>query len=137
MAVQLTIVTPEGAAFEGPVETVVLPGSEGRFGVLERHERLLAPLAPGAVEIRDPSGQSAWAAVSDGFADVGAEQVVVLVDRCELAEDIDRAAAEAEVEAARSELAHLSGSKEDEARRPALEARIRLAEAWIEVAGLV
>ena len=35
MALQLTIVTPEGEAFSDSVDTVVLPGSEGDFGVLE------------------------------------------------------------------------------------------------------
>jgi F-type H+-transporting ATPase subunit epsilon len=135
VAFELTIVTPEGEAYSGPVESVVLPGAEGEFGVLERHERYLAPLQPGPVQIKTGPGDPVWAAVSDGFADVSGEQVVVLVDRCALGNAIDRAAAESELAAARSELDALSGSEEDEVRRPAAEARLRLAELWVDVAG--
>jgi F-type H+-transporting ATPase subunit epsilon len=98
VSLELVIVTPEGEAFSGPVESVVLPGAEGRFGVLERHERFLAPLQCGAAEIRSQEG-TLWAAVSDGFADVSAEQVVVLVDECRRAEEIDAESALARAEA--------------------------------------
>ncbi len=134
MGLELTIVTPEGQAYAGDVESVVLPGAEGDFGVLERHERYLAPLKPGRVEIKTGSG-SEWAAVSDGFADVSAEQVVVLVDRCRRASEIDRTAVQTELDAARSELSALSGSEEDQARKPGLEAEIVRAEIELEIAG--
>jgi len=95
MALELIIVTPEGQSYEGSVDHVVLPGAEGDFGVLAEHERYLAPLKPGPVEIRTGKG-SEWAAVSEGFADVNGQQVVVLVDHCALASEIDREAAETE-----------------------------------------
>ncbi len=134
MALELIIVTPEGESWSGEVDTVVLPGAEGDFGVLEGHERFLSPLRVGAVEIRDAGGQH-WAVVSEGFADVGAEQVVVLVGGCERAEDIDRAAAEQAREAARAALDSLSSGAEDQVRRPGLEAELASAEIRIEVAG--
>ncbi len=135
MAIELTIVTPEGQAYEGPVETVVLPGAEGEFGVLELHERYLAPLKPGAVKIVGEDSTTHWAAISDGFADVSAEQVVVLVDRCAQAGDIDATAAETELAEAHRALDALSSSAEDEALRPALEARVEVARALVDVAG--
>jgi len=80
MALELTIVTPEGEAFASAIESVVLPGTEGEFGVLEAHERLLTALQPGPVEIRGAGGAaSQWAAVTDGFVEVTGEHVVVLV----------------------------------------------------------
>jgi F-type H+-transporting ATPase subunit epsilon len=79
----LTIVTPTGEAFQGQVDAVVLPGSEGDFGVLPQHERLLTPLRPGSVEIRT-GGVTRRAMVSEGFADVSGTQVVVLVTSCTL-----------------------------------------------------
>ncbi len=103
MSLDLIIVTPEGEAYSGTVDQVVLPGSEGRFGVLERHERTLAPLQHGAVEIQTASG-SEWAAMSHGFADVSAERVVVLADTCVLAGAIDRAAVEATLNEAEAKL---------------------------------
>lgn len=95
MPFQLTIVTPEGTRYDGTVDGVVVPGSEGDFGVLPGHERFLAPVRIGELEVRsgnDPARR--WAAVSDGFADVNAARVVLLVDSCEFAADIDAARAE-------------------------------------------
>ena len=51
MSIELIVVTPEGQAYEGSIQQVVLPGSEGDFGVLEQHERYLAPLRSGKMEI--------------------------------------------------------------------------------------
>jgi F-type H+-transporting ATPase subunit epsilon len=79
----LSIVTPTGEAFHGPVESVLLPGSEGDFGVLPRHERLLAPLRAGAIEIKTSTG-TLKGEVSEGFADVSAEEVIVMVTSCKL-----------------------------------------------------
>ena len=59
----------------------MLPGSEGDFGVLPRHERLLTPLRIGEVEIRTGSG-TRRASISDGFADVSEAEVVVMVTSC-------------------------------------------------------
>ena len=133
MSLQLTIVTPEGQAYTGEVQSVVLPGAEGDFGVLEKHERYLAPLRPGPVEIKTDSG-SEWAAVSGGFADVSAEQVVVLVDRCRRAAEIDRDQAQSDLDAAKADLALLSGSDEDQARKPGIEALLARAELELEIA---
>lgn len=93
MPFDLNIVTPHGQAYAGPVDGVVLPGSEGQFGVLPEHERFLTPLAVGEVEIRT-GGETLYAAISDGFAEVQGSQVAVLVESCELADDIDVARAE-------------------------------------------
>ncbi len=132
MALDLVIVTPEGEAFSGPVEQVVLPGSEGEFGVLEQHERILAPLQHGAIEIQTGSG-SQWAAVSNGFADVASERVVVLADACTLSGQIDRTATEETKSEAESELASLGDGEEHDARRETLAEIIRQSEVQLEV----
>ena len=126
MSIHLTIVTPEGQAYDGEVETVVLPGSEGQFGVLERHERSLAPLQLGPVEIVTTDGSVQWAAVTDGYADVSAEQVVVMVDSCTKASDVDPDEEKRGVEVAESELAALSESDINLVRRTELHAEIAL-----------
>jgi F-type H+-transporting ATPase subunit epsilon len=86
MSLELTIVTPLGEAFHGPVESVVLPGAEGDFGVLPRHERLMTALRVGEVEIRTGSG-TRRAAISEGFADVSGTEVVVLVTSCKFEDE--------------------------------------------------
>jgi F-type H+-transporting ATPase subunit epsilon len=83
MPVELTIVTPQGQAFAGPVDSVVLPGSEGEFGVLPQHERFLTPLRPGELLIRR-GGETLRGKLSDGFARVEGQLVTVLVESCEL-----------------------------------------------------
>jgi F-type H+-transporting ATPase subunit epsilon len=107
MGTMLTIVTPQGERYRDTVETVVLPGSEGDFGVLPEHERYLTPLRVGEVEIR-AGGDTLFAAIGGGFAEVQAESVTVLVESCELAHDIDTARAELAVARAEQGLASLT-----------------------------
>ena len=113
MPFELTIVTPEGQAYQGSVERVVLPGREGEFGVLTNHERFLAPLRVGAVEILTVDGPL-YAAVADGFAEVDGERVTVLVDSCELEHEIDAARADAAVAAAQQYLDKAAGDDDPE-----------------------
>lgn len=93
MPFDLDIVTPNGEAFAGAADGIVLPGSEGQFGVLPNHERFLTPLGVGEVEIRTGS-DVLYAAIGEGFAEVQGDRVAVLVDTCELAAEIDVARAE-------------------------------------------
>ena len=134
MALQLTIVTPEGTRYEGPVDRVVVPGSEGDFGVLPGHERFLAPIRIGELEVRsgnDPSRR--WAAVGGGFADVGAERVVLLVDTCEFAADIDEARAERARTRAEQELEHKKAARDEEFNFRVEEAALQRAVIRIQV----
>jgi F-type H+-transporting ATPase subunit epsilon len=108
---QLTIVTPQGPAFEGAAESVVLPGSEGDFGVLPSHERLLAPLRIGEVEIRT-AADLIYAAIADGFSEVNGEEVVVMVESCEAAREVDVARAELARDRAEQGLAALGEDAE-------------------------
>ena len=129
MPTELIIVTPLGEAFRGPVDSVVLPGSEGDFGVLEKHERFLSPLKVGEVEIKTAEG-STWAAIATGFADVSGEQVTLLLESCEIAADIDAAEAELDLERARQGLAAVDAEQD---RYEHFEAAIALAEARLAV----
>jgi F-type H+-transporting ATPase subunit epsilon len=132
--IELTVVTPQGEAFSGPVEQVVLPGSEGEFGALEDHERFLTPLQHGVMEIRTASG-SQWSAVTDGFAEVDGKRVVVMVEAHYRADEIDLAQAQQSHDEAERELAELDRADETEARRAELEDAIARATAMIEAHG--
>jgi F-type H+-transporting ATPase subunit epsilon len=89
MSLDLTIVTPQGEAFHGPIESVVLPGTEGDFGVLPQHERLLTALREGEVEIKTSAG-TRTAKISEGFADVSGSEVVVMVTSCAFSDAVKR-----------------------------------------------
>jgi len=112
---ELTIVTPEGMAYQGSVDRVVLPGSEGDFGVLASHERFLSPLKVGSVEILTAK-ETSYAAIADGFAEVQGEAVTVLVDSCEFAHEIDVTSAQAELSAAEQALERAAGEDPDRYR---------------------
>ncbi len=134
MSLELIVVTPQGEAFSDSVDWVVLPGTEGDFGVLEQHERYLATLRFGKIEIRSTSGNQ-WAALTEGFAEVDGHQVVVLADSYQRVDEIDRSAAVRERDALHSALQELSGSPEDEAKRPELEAELGRAALRVELSG--
>ena len=131
MPFELSIVTPQGESYNGSVDSVVLPGSEGDFGVLSEHERFLSPLRIGAVEIQTPT-ERLYAAVAEGFAEVGEGRVVVLVESCELADQIDIARAELDRDRAREGLAELDRN-EDAERYASYEAALSHAHARLEV----
>jgi F-type H+-transporting ATPase subunit epsilon len=88
VAFELVVVTPEGQAFRDNVESVVLPGTEGYFGVLDGHEPFLTGLQIGEMEIGQ-GDTTLYAALSTGFADVTTDLVTVMVGTCEFAHDID------------------------------------------------
>ena len=133
MALELIVVTPAGEALSEEIEQVVLPGEAGDFGVLESHERFLTPLQLGPMQIIRSSGTE-WAALSSGFAEVEGSRVVVLVDSCALATDIDRDASEARRVEAGGELASLADSGENAGERARLMAVVARAELELDVA---
>jgi F-type H+-transporting ATPase subunit epsilon len=115
MSIALSVVTPEGQAFQGDVESVVLPGSEGEFGVLPGHEPFLTALRIGPMTIQKPGGETLHAALSQGFAEVHDDHVSVMVGSCEFAHDIDRSRAEIARDRALQQLEAMRGTPEGEA----------------------
>ncbi len=133
MPIDLTIVTPEGTRHQGQVERVVVPGSEGDFGVLPGHERFLSPVRIGELEL--DAGARRFAAVSDGFVEVDGEKVVLMVDSCEFASDIDTARAERAKARAERELDRLRQAQEEAQSFRLQEAALQRALVRIQVAG--
>jgi F-type H+-transporting ATPase subunit epsilon len=76
----LSILTPERAVFEGKVEYVQVPGSEGYLGVLAHHAALVTELASGTLTVREPGGGERHWQVSGGFFEVADDRATVLAD---------------------------------------------------------
>jgi F-type H+-transporting ATPase subunit epsilon len=89
----LKIVTPDHS-FTHEVDEVSLPGQEGDFGVLPGHTPFFAGLRTGQMWYRQGQ-EKHFLAVSVGFAEVLPEQVTVLAQVAERAEDLNEARAEA------------------------------------------
>jgi F-type H+-transporting ATPase subunit epsilon len=115
MPIALSVVTPEGQAFQGEVEAVVLPGSEGEFGVLPGHEPFLTALRIGPMTIRKPGGELLHGVVSQGFAEVHDDQVSVMVGSCDFAHESDRSRAEIARDRVLQQLEAMRGTPEGEA----------------------
>ena len=77
---QLAILTPERTVFEGPVEYVQAPGTEGYLGVLAHHASLVTALAAGTLTVRGADGRTTRYPVSGGFFEVGHNKATVLAD---------------------------------------------------------
>jgi F-type H+-transporting ATPase subunit epsilon len=91
---RLEIVTPEAKTFSDDVDSVVIPGAEGEFGVLPQHVALMTEIVPGELRIMK-GGEETRLAVGAGFVEVTQESVSVLTDMAVLEQVIDEAAAEA------------------------------------------
>lgn len=107
-ALVFKIVTPERVLMQTEAEAVVVPAELGYLGVLPGHAPLLAALKAGVVRYRW-EGQMRRLAVSGGFIEVTAKQVVVLADTAEMAEEIDVARAQRARERAAARLRERGG----------------------------
>jgi F-type H+-transporting ATPase subunit epsilon len=131
----VSLVTPDGPAFEGAAEMVIVPGQIGEIGVLARHAPLIAALKAGATRIHPGGGADVLEfATGPGFFQILHDRAIALVDDAVEASRIDDARARAQLEAARAELEAIEqgGSNAD---RWQVEQRIRHAENQLSVAG--
>lgn len=77
---KMEIVTPHGVIFNGDVQSVTLPGSEGEFGVLPHHASLMTTLRSGVIEILKADNSKELVAIDWGYVKVDGTKLSVLVD---------------------------------------------------------
>jgi len=131
----VSLVTPDGAAYEGEIEMIIVPGQIGEIGVLARHAPLIATLRSGSTRIHPGDGADVIEfATGPGFFQVLENRAIALVDAAVEAGQIDDAAARAQLEAAQAELEAIDRG-ESTADRWVVEQRIRHAENQLAVAG--
>src|SRR5437016_12244302 len=91
--IQFELVTPERLIVSSEVEMVVVPGSEGNFGVLPGHAPLISTIRPGTIDIYE--GRTTITErifVAGGIAEVTPERCTVLADEAIPPDALDRAA---------------------------------------------
>jgi F-type H+-transporting ATPase subunit epsilon len=93
MPLHLEIVTPERRAFEGDVDEVIVPGSEGELGILPHHAPLISLLGQGVLRLKS-GGQEQEFAIFGGFLQVRPDRVVVLAETADVSSEIDLERAE-------------------------------------------
>lgn len=104
----ITIITPEKVAFEGEVESLVVPSYDGQWGILPGHAPMLAQLKPGVVQMR-LGEQVDLLSVSGGFVEVCHNRVSLFAETAELAQEINEERARQAAERAKAALHELSG----------------------------
>ena len=128
----VSLVTPEGAAYEGEAEMLIVPGAAGEIGVLARHAPLVAMLKAGEIRVRAAGEWQAFAA-GPGYFKIQQDRAIALVSDAVRAEEIDVAQARREAEEARALLER--ADTDGEIDRWQVEQRLRHAENKIAVAG--
>src|SRR6266576_5828596 len=102
----VSLVTPEGPAFEGEAELMIVPGAAGEIGVLARHAPLIATLKAGSTRVYldyDAEDVREYA-TGPGFFQVQLDRAIALVDDAVLANEIDEGRAREQLETAQKEL---------------------------------
>ena len=131
---EVSLVTPEGEAFEGRVEMIIVPGAAGEIGVLARHAPLVAMLKAGSTRIHVGGDEVIEFATGPGFFKVEQDRALALVDDAVDARKIDADRARAQLDEAKAELERLEAG-DDDGDRWQIEQRIRHAENQLSVAG--
>jgi F-type H+-transporting ATPase subunit epsilon len=116
---QLQIVSADRSLVNERVDEVEIPGADGYFGVLPGHTPLLALLGTGELWYRQGS-EKHYLLLAFGFAEVGPDQVTILAQTAEKAEEIDVARAEAAKRRAEERLARPTVDMDAERARIAL-----------------
>ena len=129
----VALVTPNGDAFRGEAEMLVVPGAAGEIGVLARHAPLVATLKAGSTRVH-LGDEVLEFATGPGFFQVQLDRAIALVDDAVDVKQIDDARAQQQLEAAKAELERVD-SGDSTTDRWQLEQRIRHAENQLTVAG--
>jgi F-type H+-transporting ATPase subunit epsilon len=132
----VSLVTPDGAAFDGEAQMIVVPGAAGEIGVLARHAPLVATLKAGSTRIHVGPTESEILefATGPGFFKVELDRALALVDDAVNVQEIDDERARAQLEEAKAELEKVDAG-ESQADRWQLEQRIIHAENQLAVSG--
>ena len=125
--VNLELVSPEKILLAQEVDMVVVPGTEGYFGVLPGHAPLISSIRPGTIDVYEGKVIAERIFVAGGFAEVTNKRCTVLADEAIRLAAIDRPAVEAELAEAKARISALQaaeGSTEKAQLRAAERAQI-------------
>ena len=76
----LEIITPEEKLFEGEVNSVKFPGTDGEFGVLNNHAPIISTLTKGSIEVTDSKNESKRFEINGGVIEMQNNRIIVLAD---------------------------------------------------------
>ncbi|HKB85415.1 MAG TPA: F0F1 ATP synthase subunit epsilon [Ignavibacteriaceae bacterium] len=130
----LEIITPNKISFNGEVQSVTIPGTEGSFQVLKNHAPLMSTFEIGEVKVVLTGGNEKKYATGGGTVEVLNNHVLVLADSLEDVGEIDVERARSAKERAENRLTHKTDTTDVERAEQALKRainRLRLVEKYI------
>ncbi len=119
------LVSPERLLFSEAVEMVVIPGTEGNFGVLPGHSPFASTVRADLIEIYEGGQITRRIFVAGGFAEVTPERVTVLADEAAPLDQLNREAVERRIKALEEDIRDTA----DEAARTTAQARLGIEQA--------
>ena len=105
------LVSPDRLLISEDVDMIVVPGTEGDFGVLLGHQPMISTVRPGILEVQNSVGGDRRIYVNGGFAEITGDRCAVMTEEAVPVEDLKRGDleqrikdAEEDVQEARSDL---------------------------------
>ncbi|MGF1624574.1 MAG: F0F1 ATP synthase subunit epsilon [Alphaproteobacteria bacterium] len=126
--VEFELVSPERLLLSRDVDMVVVPGTEGNFGVLPRHAPMISTIRPGVIDVYEGKTIVERIFVAGGVAEVTPQRCTVLAEQAMPVGEIDRAAVERRLADLREDIR----DAKDELARKAYEAEAAIAEAMLK-----
>ncbi len=114
--VKFELVSPERLLLSEEVDSVVIPGAEGDFGVLPGHSRLISTIRPGVITVFQGGRATDRIFVEGGFAEVTPRGCTVLAEHATPVAEITREQAAQAVQDAKEDV---EDSKDDAAKAEA------------------
>ena len=105
---RLELLASDRPFFVGECEHLIYPASDGLMGILPGHETLVTVIEPGEIKYK-VDGEWRFCAISEGFAEVRKDYVLILGDAIELPDEIDVKRAEEAAERAREQIEQKQG----------------------------
>jgi F-type H+-transporting ATPase subunit epsilon len=78
--VKLEILTPEKTLYSGKVNSINLPGTNGRFTILHNHAPIISTLEKGQIKIISENKKTEFIDIAGGIVEVKKNAIIVLAD---------------------------------------------------------
>lgn len=115
-AFHFELVAPERLLVSDEAIEVVVPGTEGQFGVMKGHAPLMSTIRPGILKVRRPNGNVDEYFVRGGFAEAGAEALTVLAEQAIPVQDLNAEEIRSQIQDAEEDV---KDARDDEAKQAA------------------
>lgn len=115
MPLTVRVIAPDKTVWDSQAEEVILPSTTGQLGILGGHAPMLTALDTGVMRVR--SDKNTWVpiALMGGFAEVDADEVIILVNGAERGDSINKEEARVSFTAAQDQFnkSQQSGSRQE------------------------